>query len=307
MPTCQLNPKPDMYGLGIRTAFYIQWFGALAIEWLDETDTMDMRVLGLLLSGAMLIGAVIQISQDHLEAAEIYIALLLAAGAYLFLVPLWIWRGLTLCSPYWNPFRWNKEKMSPVFRFGNFACLTAVAATATWYYTSYLPGLDRDCSQFGFFFGPVSLQNNVYIAFNAILYIMMLVVLAFFVLMSFGCEFHMWSKERRRAKVHRMHIEVIRTCRMLSNLVVFGVLVAGVELSIDWNNLQATNEIMTAAQTIPLVVSAGFVSRSLFLYAARRSADDGSSDASSVMVRRTYRRSTVETSGPSWPPTAHTK
>jgi hypothetical protein len=107
-----------------------------------------------------------------------------------------------------------------------------------------------------------------------------------------------------------MHIETVRGCRNLSNVIVFGVLIAGVELSVEWNDLQATSQVTTAAQTIPLVVSAGFVCRSIFLYFVRQQGGDDDSDGSSVVVRRTVRRSTTTTEqvgGPSWPPAAHTR
>ncbi|KFA56311.1 hypothetical protein S40293_08286 [Stachybotrys chartarum IBT 40293] len=281
MPTCRIQAQPDMYGLGIRTAFYIQWFGAVLIEWLDETDLDDMRLLGLLLSGALIIGLIVQVAEEALQAAEIYIVLLLASGIYIFLVPLYIWRALTLFSPYWNPFRWSKEKHSPIFRFSNFVVLVLVASMGTWFYVTYLPGLDAGCSQYGFFFGSVSLGSDVYIAFNAILYIVILVVCAFLLLTAIGCEINVWP--RRRRKAHRMHIETVRGCRNLSNVIVFGVLIAGVELSVEWNDLQATSQVTTAAQTIPLVVSAGFVCRSIFLYFVRQQGGDDDSDGSSVV------------------------
>lgn len=201
MAVCQPEAHAELYGLGLRAAFYIQWFGALALQYLDERQLADVRLLGLCLSGGMAISLVIQVANSRLEASEIYVMLLLAVGSWLFLVPLYLWRAFSLCSPYWNPFRVSKEKQSPVYKFANWAVLVALASVAAWYYATFLPNLDKDCRQYGFFFSKVSLENKAYIAFNAILYFLILAVCAVLFLMNLGCTVHMWSKEQRRRKV----------------------------------------------------------------------------------------------------------
>jgi hypothetical protein len=89
------------------------------------------------------------------------------------------------------------------------------------------------------------------------------------------------------------------------------VLVAAVELSVDWNRLRGVNNVDTAAQLIPLVLSIGFVARSVFMYYVQRSHDIGSDESSAGGSRRTYRRATVVEevigSGPAWPRSAHTR
>jgi hypothetical protein len=201
MAVCETTAHPELYGLGIRVAFYIQWFGALVMQFLDETELADMRILGLCLSGGMTLAMVIQVADDKLQAAEIYVMLLLAAGVWIFVVPLYIWRGLSLCSPYWNPFRASRERQSPAFKLCEWVVLVALASVAAWYYTTFLPDVDRDCKQYGFFFNKVSLKSKVYMAFNGILYFVILLVCFVLLLMNLGCTVHLWSKEQRRRKV----------------------------------------------------------------------------------------------------------
>ncbi|KAI9150389.1 hypothetical protein HJFPF1_10155 [Paramyrothecium foliicola] len=310
MSVCESQAHSELYGLGIRIAFYIQWFGALTLQFLDESELADVRLLGLCLSGGMTIALVAQVANDKLEASEIYVMILLAAGIWIFLVPLYLWRAISVCSPYWNPFRASKERQSPVYKVFNWIVLVALASVAAWFYTTFLPGLDKNCTQYGFFFSRVSLENRAYIVFNAILWFIILAVCFVLFLMNLGCTVHMWSKEQRRRKVHKVHKQMIRTARNISNLIVFGVLVAGVELSVDWNRLRGVNNVDTAGQVIPLVLSAAFVSRSIFMYFVHQSAEDSSDESSAGGSRRTYRRATVVEeviSGPAWPRSAHTR
>jgi hypothetical protein len=201
MALCYIEGRPEMYGLGIRIAFYLQWAGVTLLTYFDERSLPDIRLLGLLLSGAMSLSLVIQVANDRLQPADIYISLLLAAGIFIFLVPIYVWRALTLCNPYWNPLRWIRENQIPAVRFAHFGLVVAVASLATWYYTTFLPSWDNDCEQYGFFFTKVSLHNTPYIAFNAILYILMIVVCAGILLQKVGFEVYIWTKEKRRKRI----------------------------------------------------------------------------------------------------------
>lgn len=201
MAVCQLEPKPDMYGLGIRLAFYIAWFGALLVEAIDETDLADVRFLGVLLSGAEALGLLIQVANTDLRAADIYISLLLASGIFIFLIPLYAWKAVSLCHPYWDPTRWTKERPSPIYRFCHFVLLIGVASLGTWFYTTYLPGLDEGCDQYGFLFSRISVTNNGFIVPNAILSVLILVVCAGILFQAVGwwCIL-LWPKEHKRKK-----------------------------------------------------------------------------------------------------------
>jgi hypothetical protein len=201
MALCQYPARPEMYGLGIRISFYIQWAGLALLDYFSTEDLQPIRLLAILLSAAATLGLVIQLAQDALRPAEIYIVHLLAIGTYLFLVPIYIWRTLTFCNPYWNPRRWSRERPAPIYKLSNFLLVAALAGIGIWFYTSYLPGLpDGSCSQYGFFFGRVSLRNTIYIAFNAILYIMIAIVCIGILLKNVGWNIPIWAKTRRKRK-----------------------------------------------------------------------------------------------------------
>jgi hypothetical protein len=67
--------------------------------------------------------------------------------------------------------------------------------------------------------------------------------------------------------------------RSFFNVAVLATLIAAVELSISYNDLDSTNNVDTLAQTIPLVLSAGIVGRAivkLFVPQPDDSSDEGS-------------------------------
>lgn len=107
-----------------------------------------------------------------------------------------------------------------------------------------------------------------------------------------------------------MHREFLRTFRTLSNLVVFGVLVAAVELTVQWNEVDdGSGSLDTAAQTIPLIVSAGVVLRVLFLHYAGVEEDDDHSSGRTVLVGNVTerRRTVIDEKWPGRPPSARTR
>jgi hypothetical protein len=198
---CPVPGQPAMYGLGIRVAFYVQWFGVAFVEYLDETELGDIRFVSLLISSAMALAVVIQLAMNQLQPADIYISLLLASGMYLLVVPLWLWRVLTCFNPVWNPLKWTKETPSPMFKGANFVLLLALACLQVWYWTGYLPNVNwGQCQQWGFFFSQVALANKGFIAFNAIFWILVIIVCVGILLVKAGWEVRIWRSRKRRRR-----------------------------------------------------------------------------------------------------------
>ncbi|KAJ0326438.1 hypothetical protein COL5a_006948 [Colletotrichum fioriniae] len=278
MASCQVQGEPDLYGLGIRVAFYIQWFGAIVIEYLDMSDLPDMRLIGLLFSAAAFLGLVIRLSVEarSVQPADVYIVLLLAMGIYIPLVPLYLWKAATCFNRYWDPFRWSKETPSPAYKGLNFTLLLAISSLGVWYWCSFVPENDCSSEQYGFFFSRVSLGNKAFVAFNAIMYFVIL----------------------------RMHIMAIKEMKTLSNVAVAATLTTAVELAVVWNNIPNVNNVADVAQVLPLLVSAGFLVRILFLHFAGVS--DGSDSSEEDSDGGTHSYMTESQGGlPPVPPPVH--
>ena len=78
-------------------------------------------------SSAAFLGLVVQITLAALQPADIYVVLLLAAGIYLALVPLYVWKALTCFNRHWDPFRWSRGPSSPLIKGLHFALLLGIA------------------------------------------------------------------------------------------------------------------------------------------------------------------------------------
>ncbi|KAM0279212.1 hypothetical protein ACHAQH_004757 [Verticillium albo-atrum] len=269
MSPCHPIGRPNLYGLGIRLSFYLQWFGAMAAEYIEIAYMRDIRLLGLLLSAAALMGLVVQLSMSNLAPVDVYVILLLVTGLYLPLAPLWLWKAVTCCHARWDPLRWSRETRSPALKGLDFSLLLALAGFGTWIWTEYIPGNECSAKQAGFFFAPVSLGNRPFGAFHAILYIFIILLCTGIMLVKVGWTITIWEERRRRRKTRRLHIAMIQDLKVFSTLTVLATLTAAVELTITWNHIPGVNNISDAAQIIPLLLTIGFIVREIFLHFVR--------------------------------------
>ena len=206
MAVCQFQGRLDMYGLGIRIAVYTQWFGAVFIghmNHINETSIPSIRILGILLTAAIALPLIIQVVQQTLQAADIYITLLLATGIYMPLVPVYLLRTLTLYHPRFDPLCWASETQAMAVAILKFGLAVMAASVGVWCYTAVLPRVPRACTQYGFFFSQVRLLSDAFIAFNAALYICMIVACTGTGLRAIGFKVRIWRRAKRRARRSR--------------------------------------------------------------------------------------------------------
>ena len=79
MAACQIPANSGSYGVGVRVAFYLQWFGITVTSWALESDALNLKLINALTTAATSIGLVLNL--DELQPVEIYIVLLLTCGA----------------------------------------------------------------------------------------------------------------------------------------------------------------------------------------------------------------------------------
>lgn len=72
-------------------------------------------------------------------------------------------------------------------------------------------------------------------------------------------------------------IESLQQLRAISDIIVASVLTMAVELVISWNNIRGVNDLDTAAQLIPLVVSGAFLLRSVYVWISQSIPQDSDS------------------------------
>lgn len=172
MALCSVEGRPDMYGLGIRLAFYITWLSGVFFEYLHEDDLPDIRLTGFLLSLAVTTGMIIQVSKHNLEPIDISLSLILTMGIYCFFIPVYTWRVITCFNEYLDPLRYsNEQNAPPVFRLARFLLLVVNTGVGIWFFTTYLVDLKPDCEQYVFFLSRMRIQDKIYVVFGSIFFI----------------------------------------------------------------------------------------------------------------------------------------
>ena len=194
MTTCTFDGNSDMYGLGIRIGFYLQWYGGILASWLAKSEVPGMRLANGLFVAATFLALIIQIgeSTSNLRIVEIYIILLLTFGAYLFLVPIYFWRIVTRFNHIYDPSRYPRVPTSFMFSVLYFILIFAVSSFQLWFWFDRVPQLSTQaCQEFGFFFSKIRLNQNAFQAVN--------IVFHFFLLLS--CFINLVSLARVQLKL----------------------------------------------------------------------------------------------------------
>lgn len=194
-----------MYGLGIRVSSYVQWAAAIVVQRIGPESLPKIRLLGLLLAGGVTVGLLHQVAQGQLDAAAIHVLLLLATGPHMFLVPVYAWRVLTCCDGYWDPLEGYGERQLRVFRVVNFGLVATASSVGVWFYTTHLPGLHRDCVQYGLLFGKAALDNAALAALNGLLFLLMVLTCAV-IGVSKACCGEGEPRGRRRGRRRDRHV-----------------------------------------------------------------------------------------------------
>ncbi|GAB1315102.1 hypothetical protein MFIFM68171_05312 [Madurella fahalii] len=260
---CTIAGNPDTYGLGIRTAVYLLWYAVLIGERLSERHARTLRGAELILASVIFLGLAMTATAGHLHAAEVYIALLLVSGTVYLLVP----RHTT------DLVAWIHPKLRPRRQGDGFGIATVVRCLFVviviglhlWFWTTGVDSASidralreqfdgcRQLRQVGFAFGPVELRSGGFRALNILL---MLALLAGGVLVGAMKARVMGKKRsRRRRRANKLRLAILREIETVGGLGLASVLVAGIELSIQWNGVPAAsvNQVSTAAQLVPLL------------------------------------------------------
>ncbi|KAI8404018.1 hypothetical protein FOFC_15512 [Fusarium oxysporum] len=277
-PLCSLTGRSDVYGVGIRAAFYAQWLGSLLIEYLSEENLADLRFISIFSSAAASTSLVIGVAYNSLQPLDIYFLLLLDMGFFLLQIPLYIWRILTRCQAHLDPFQLSKESHGHFYHLMSLTVLSANVSIGTWYFTSSLPHLDHDCRDVIFILGKVDLESQGYIIAGSIFFIGILVGIGGFIFLNACCIITKSSSRHRRARSR--NIWRLRILRAISGFIIFTLLVLSTEFPILWNHIQGVYELTTVAQLLPLMLTIGIFLRSWAIYAS------GANDTSGGRRRR---------------------
>ena len=189
MAICAIDGNTDMYGIGIRIGFYLQWYGAIFASWLAPSEVETLRFTITIYIAATFVALIAQVARDveNLDVVEVYIILLLTFGYFFFFVPLYIWRLLTRCGPRFDPTRYPRVPTGPVYSLLTFLLLVAVATFQLWFWFARVPTLSqRNCQEYGFFFAKVKLNAKAFTTVNIVFYMLLLISCIIILLITLG-------------------------------------------------------------------------------------------------------------------------
>jgi hypothetical protein len=189
MASCAFQGDSDMYGIGIRTGFYLTWFAGFLAPWVRRSEVANIAVTISLFIAATFLALLIQTSIDStsLRPVEIYIVLLLTFGQYLSFVPIYVWRLILRCEPYWDPSRYPRVHPSRDYSLFNLLLLVAVCGYELYFWINIVPELDsQSCPEYGFLFGMIQLNNKGFEAINILFYILLLLFCVVVLLIIIG-------------------------------------------------------------------------------------------------------------------------
>ncbi|KAF2186027.1 hypothetical protein K469DRAFT_573958 [Zopfia rhizophila CBS 207.26] len=221
---CGFEGNADMYGMGIRIGYYLQWYGTILAAWIAPEESQGLRIANSLFVTATFFAFVILTIRGHspeeMPIVETYIILFLTFGSYLVLVPIYVWRIFTGCNPLWDPTRFPRVTPGRVYKVCNTIILVTVLIFQLWFWIHQVPKLNaEECKQYGFFFWKFALNSKPFMA----------------------------------------RIYTLQILDSASQCIVTTVIIIGVEFTIVWNKIEGVHEISSAGQTIPLFIGVGSV------------------------------------------------
>jgi len=223
-----LQGTPELYGIGIRTAFYLQWFGVVLGAWLrprhrrssssqssgsDHSRTSSrvvsdplasLRLLNFYFAAGLFLSLVIlSQSPNALRPAEIYIALLLASGSFWRLVPSYLWKLLT-CFRY--PLARHGEGGGSIYKPASWVLLLAMMCFELWFWTTAVgaAAAETECAGggpgYGFLFSKVALDSPGFAGWNILFAMGMLIGCVGVLAVRMGCGTRSHRRKARRRR-----------------------------------------------------------------------------------------------------------
>lgn len=191
---CGFAGNSDMYGLGIRAGFYLQWYSSILASWIARSEVSSMRISNLMFIFATFLAMVIQAGRGSIRPIEIYISLLLTFGGYLYIVPLFLWRAVTGFKPQWDPTRYPPVRMGRLFGTLNFALLLAVSGFQLWFWIVGTGNLAFDgCPQYGFLFWRLPLDMRGFVTANVVFHTILLFICLGILALAVTEHFDFWE------------------------------------------------------------------------------------------------------------------
>jgi hypothetical protein len=235
---CSFEGNSDIYGIGVRYGFYLQWFATLLITIFSPSEEETVRIVNLTIQTSIFLGIAVQ-SSDETNPVEPIIVLFLMCGSLSSLT----FKGLG-----------NWKHVSGVFRTLFYAALSAYGIWFWWV------GLDKMMKAAGdgcvaiAFFGRTKVDGR-FRTFGKAISIIGLVLSVFLIGV---CVNALWERFRdrfdhamKRPRRQRPQVEIMLLL-LSAGLIAFSIAV--VEYLIRVNGITGLQQIDAVGQFIPFLI-----------------------------------------------------
>ncbi|KAK3987506.1 hypothetical protein QBC44DRAFT_383159 [Cladorrhinum sp. PSN332] len=263
--SCLVHGNADMYGIGIRLGFYLQWLASiLANFFMIESEIRSSRFSLLSYTGAVIIALAVQNARKTATDLDTYIVIFLCFGASYAQIPIFLWRILTCFNADMDPTRWTTAASSTFLSMFSTLVLVAIAGMQYVFWISLPSESDKEatagCKEYGFLFVPVSLYGTALKAVNLTLSTLLLLISSLgWIQWIFSSRHRGFLKETKVQSTQRTTTLIRLRCFV--SLVVAVTVITGAELTISWNHVQGISELDTPGQLISFILGLVVFSR----------------------------------------------
>lgn len=161
MDDCSFEGNADLYGLGIRLGFYLQWLTTVLANFvLAKEEIIANGFAFAVYISAVFLNLVVQTTRLTIDPLDVYVTNLLAFGSQFILIPLSLWRMVTCADPFLDPTRWTVITPGLFLRILSVILWVTSSTFQLWYWIHYLPlSNKRECDSYGFLFVKVPLNK----------------------------------------------------------------------------------------------------------------------------------------------------
>ncbi|KAF7512810.1 hypothetical protein GJ744_011913 [Endocarpon pusillum] len=270
---CTLDGNADLYGRGVRVGYYLQWYASILATWICPSEVPKIRIANTVFTSAVFIALLVQIGRSTtFEVIDIYITMLFTFGWTVTGSVVLLWRIATGFDVRWDPSLYHRNKLTigPLFQACYPLFLIAVFVLQIWFWTAKVGATDlKDCPRIGFLFMKVALNNILFRALNASIFVLLLVLTTLFLVTNFkpisavgGSGIYNRLTQTRSVSASLAMLYYI--FNSLADLFVATTILIATELSIHWNNITNVSSISNPGQLIPLLIGIACVIRVLY-------------------------------------------
>ncbi|KAF2744418.1 hypothetical protein M011DRAFT_470546 [Sporormia fimetaria CBS 119925] len=275
MDDCHIEGTSDMYGLGIRLGYYLQWYSSILAIFLAPSEVPNLRFMTELFIAATFLATVILTIEDvnRLKFVEKYIILLQIFGTYLGFVPLYLLEYAVRQA--------SSAASTRVLNLGLRAARPSLplfmGAAVYWGWLWVREGKDhspRKCPEYVFLMARIQFDHEASYFINCTIVLILGPICMALALETVRriCR-NKAATENLFESLTKAELARIRRLWNLHGVVKLAIAVIvtiAIELTIFWNKIEGVNTLSGAGQTIPFVTGVGALVRVLYVHFFRR-------------------------------------